>query len=122
MIIIIPIFITVCIVAWVLRPRREATKSRKIAILATTIPPLILAIAAIVFQLIHNASGNTWVSDISNTLVVIVVGLICAAILALAGFAIMRKGEIARGIGFGVCIGVVVLIIEWILLEWLGGV
>jgi len=120
MIIIIPLFITVCVVAWVLRPRREATKSHKVAILATAIPPLILAIASIVFQLLHNAAGNIWVSDISNFLVVVVLGLICAAILALAVFAIVRKSEIAKGIAFGICIGVVIAITEWIALEWLG--
>ena len=42
--------------------------------------------------------------------------------LALAGFAVMRKGEIAKGIGFGICIAVLVSIIELGLLEGLAGV
>jgi hypothetical protein len=42
--------------------------------------------------------------------------------LASAGFAIARKGEIAKGIGFGVCIAVVISIIDLALLEGLGGV
>ena len=94
----------------------------KAGILATVIPPFIVAIAAIVFQLVHNAAGKTWVSDISNVCFIAGLGLIGAAILASAGLAFSHKGEVAKGIGFGVCIAVIVSIIEFGLLEWLGGV
>jgi hypothetical protein len=119
---IIPLIIAIGVVAWILRPRKSITKPRKVVILATAIPPLVVAIAAVVFQLLHNAAGRTWVSDIANTCFIIGLGLIGAAILASAVFAFARKGEIAKGIGFGVCIAVVVSIIEFGLLEWLGGV
>ncbi len=122
MIVIIPLIIAVGVLAWVLRPGKRPTNPRRIAILVTAIPPLIVAIAAVVFQLLHNAAGKTWVSDISNTCFIVGLGLVGAAILATAGFAIARKGEIAKGIGFGVCIVVVVSIIELILLEGLAGV
>ncbi len=122
MIFIIPLIIAVGVMAWVLRPGKKPTNPRRIAILVTAIPPLIVAIAAVVFQLLHNAAGKTWVSDISNTCFIVGLGLVGAAILASAGFAIARKGEIAKGIGFGVCIAVVISIIDLALLEGLGGV
>ncbi len=122
MIVIIPLFIAVCIVAWWLRPRKNISKSRKYAILSVIIPSLVLALAAVVFQLLQNATGNVEVSDISNTLFIAGTFVIGAAILALAGFAVARKGEIAKGIGFGICIVVVVSIVELGLLEGLAGV
>jgi peptidoglycan/LPS O-acetylase OafA/YrhL len=122
MIFIIPLFIAVCIVAWMLRPRKNISKSCKYAISSLIIPSLVLAVTAVVFQLLQNATGNVEVSDISNTLFITGLFVIGAALLALAGFAVMRKGEIAKGIGFGVCIAVLVSIIEFGLLEGLAGV
>ncbi len=122
MIIILPLIIATGVLVWVLRPGKRPTNPRRVAILATAIPPLIAAIAAIVFQLLHNVAGKTSVSDISNTCFIVGLALEGAAILASAGFAIARKGEIAKGIGFGVCIGVIVSVIELGVLEWLGGV
>ena len=122
MIVIIPLIIAVGILAWVLRPGKRSTNPRRVAILVTAIPPLIVAIAAVVFQLLHNAAAKTEVSDISNTCFIVGLGLVGAAILASAGFAIARKVEIAKGIGFGICIAVVVSIMELILLEGLAGV
>ena len=105
-----------------LRPGKRPTNPRRVAILATAIPPPIVAIAAVAFQLLHNAVAKTEVSDISNTCFIVGLNLVGAAILASAGFAIARKGEIAKGIGFGICIAVVVSIMELILLEGLAGV
>jgi len=119
---IIPLIIAIGVVAWILRPHKSMNKPRKAAIFATAIPPLVVAIAAVVFQLLHNVAGRTWVSDISNICFIVGLGLVGAAILASAVFAFARKGEIAKGAGFGVCIAVVVSIIEFGLLEWLGGV
>jgi len=119
---IIPLIIVAGVLAWVLRPRKSPTTSRRVAILATAIPPVVAATAAVVIQLVHNAAGKTWVSDISNTCFIVGLGLIGAAILASAGFAIARKGEVAKGIGFGICIAVIVSIVEFGVLEWLGGV
>jgi hypothetical protein len=122
LIFIIPLFIAVCIVAWLLRPRKNMSKSRKYSILSVAIPSLVLAVTAVVFQLIQNATGNVEVSDISNSLFIAGTFVIGAAILALAGFSVARKGEIAKGIGFGICIVVLVSIIELGLLEGLAGV
>jgi hypothetical protein len=121
-IIIIPILIVIGFLAWMLRPGKNPTVSRRIAILGTTIPALVVAIAAIVFQLLHNANGTVEVSDISNTLFLVGLVLIGAYVLASIGFVIVRKGAIARGTGFGTCIAVVVSILELGLLEWWGGV
>jgi peptidoglycan/LPS O-acetylase OafA/YrhL len=122
MVFIIPLFIAVCIVAWMLRPRKDISKSRKYAILSVILPSLVFAVAAVVFQLLQNATGNVEVSDISNTLFITGIFVIGAAMLALAGFAVTRKGEIAKGVGFGICIAVLVSIIEFGLLEGLAGV
>jgi len=122
MTLILPLVIVVGILAWVLRPRKSPTTARIAAILVTAIPQFVVAIAAIVFQLMHNAAGKTWVSDISNTCFLVGLALTGVAILASAGFAFARKGEIAKGVGFGICIAVIVAIIEFGLLEWLGGV
>jgi hypothetical protein len=122
MIVIVPLIVATCVLAWVLRPGKRPTNPRRVAILATVIPPLVIAIAAVVFQLIQNATGNVEVSDISNTLFITGIFVIGAAMLALAGFAFTRKGEIAKGIGFGICIAIIVSIIELGLLEGLAGV
>ena len=122
MIIIIPLVVATCIVAWVLRPGKKPTSPRKIGILATAIPPLVVAIAAVIFQLLHNAAGRTWVSDISNICFIVSIGLVGVAILATVGFAIARKWEIAKGMGFGICVGVLISVIELAVLEALAGV
>ena len=118
----IPLIIVMGILAWVLRPRERLTNSRRLTILAAVIPPGVVAIAAIVSQLLHNATGEISVSDISNTLFIIGLGLIGVAILALAGFAVKRKGGITKGIGFSICIDGIAYAIAFGLLEWLGGV
>jgi hypothetical protein len=120
--VIVPLVIILGILAWFLRPGKGATKARIIAILATVIPQFIILISAVVFQFLHNAAGRTWVSDISNTIFLLGLGLIGVAILISIGFTIIRKGEVAKGIGFGICIAIVVSIIDFGLLEWLGGV
>ena len=122
MIFAIPLIIVIGILAWVLRPGKSPAKPRRVAILATAIPPLVVAIVAVIFQVLHNTSGSTGVSDISNTCFIVSICLVGAAILAAVGFAIARKWEIAKGIGFGICIGVLISIIEFGVLEWLAGV
>jgi hypothetical protein len=122
MIVIIPLVIVIGFLAWMLRPGKKPALSRRLAILVTTISALVVAIASVVIQLLHNAVGTVEVSDISNILFIVGLGLVGAYILASIGFIIARKGDIAKGIGFGMCIAVVVSIIELGLLEWLGGV
>ncbi|MBN1690376.1 MAG: hypothetical protein JW901_05090 [Dehalococcoidia bacterium] len=122
MIITIPLVIVSAILAWLLRPAKNMAIPRKVAILSTVIPILVIAIVAVIFQILHNMAGMTWVSSISNTCFIIAIGLIGAAILAVVGFVITRKWEIAKGIGFGICIGIIISIIEFGVLEWLAGV
>jgi hypothetical protein len=118
----IPLTITVIVVALLLRPRKNTSKPSKIAILATTVPLLILGVAAVIFQLLHNAAGTVEVSDISNICFIVGLGWMGAAILVSIGFALTRKGEVAKGIGFGVCIAFIISIFELMLLEWSAGV
>jgi hypothetical protein len=122
MIIIIPLVIFVCAIAWFLRPGRSPSKPLIIAILVIAVPVLAASLAAVIFQLLHNAAGMAWVSDASNICFIISMGLICLAILAIVGFAIARKWEIAKGMGFGVCLGILISIIDLAVLEWLAGV
>jgi len=122
LIVIIPLIVVIGLLAWVLRPGKKPAASRRIAIIVSTLPGLGLALSAIVVQLLHNANGTMEVSDISNTLFVAGLCLTAAWILAVIGFIIARKGEIAMGIGFGTCIAVFISVIELCLLEWLGGV
>ena len=110
------------ILAWVFRPQKGTIKTRRASILITAIPPVIIAIAAFVFQLLHNATGNVGVSDISNNCFIAGISLIGAAILALIGFAVARKFEIVKGIGFSLGIVVILSILEFGLLEGLAGV
>ena len=119
---IIPLIIVIGVLMWVLRLGKRPTNLRRLAILATVIPPVVVGIAAVVFQLLHNATGKVGVSDISNIGFIVGLGLIGAAILALAGFALTQKGEVAKGIGFGLCIAVVLSVTEFGLLEGLAGV
>lgn len=120
--IIIPPIIIVGILGWVLRPRKSMIKSSKIAILTIAIPHFVVAVVAVVFQLLHSTASRTGVSDISNICFEVGLGLVGVAILSTVVFAIKHKGEIAKGIGFGICIAVIVSIVELYLLEWLGGV
>jgi len=121
-IVIIPLFIVVGVIAWALKPGKQSTQPRRIAILVTAAVSFIVAIAAIVFQLVHNAAGTVEVADISNTCFIVGLGLIGADILASVGFAIAHRGEVARGTGFGTCVAIIISILDLGLLEWLGGV
>ena len=118
----IPLIIVIGVLAWVLWPGKRSTNPRKLTILATVILPVVVAIAAVIFQLLHNATGNVGVADISNICFIVGLGLIGAAILALLGFTIAHKGEVAKGVGFGLCIAVALSVAEFAMLEGLAGV
>ncbi len=122
MIIIITLAIIVVILAWFLRPKDGTIKTRRVAILATTIPLAIIAIAALLFQLMQNSAGGMDESEIANTLFIIGSCLIGVAIVSLLGFVFARKVEIAKGIGFGLTIVVILYIVEFVSLEALTGV
>lgn len=93
------------ILAWVLRPGKKMTTPRRVATLATAIPPVVPGMLVVFFSLLLHR-------DVSYTCGHVVFGLIGAAILASAGFAITHKGEIAKGIGVGTGIAIIVGIIE----------
>ncbi len=122
MTVIIPVAIIACILAWLFRPRMGTFKARRVAIFATAIPLVILAIAALAFQLLQNATGNMEVSDISNICFIVGIGMIGATLLALLYFAVARKVETVKGLGFGLTIMVILSIVEFVFLEALAGV
>jgi hypothetical protein len=121
MIIIIPLFIIICVIAWWLRPQKNIPKYQKYAMLSVILTSLVLAICAVVFQLSQNTTGNIEEWSVSNYLFVSGIFLICAAILSTIFFAVTHKREIVKGIGFSICIAVIISIIELVLLVWLGG-
>jgi len=115
----IPLVIVMGVLAWVLRPREKLTSSHRLAMLVIVILPVLVAVAAVVVQLLH---GNTEVSDTSNILFIVGLCLAGVAVLASAGFAIRQRAGIARVTGFSACIAIIVIAVEFGLLEWLGGV
>ncbi len=122
MIIIVPLVIIVGVLGWLFRPRIGITKSRKLSIIVVILPSLAVGITAAVLQLIYHANGDYGVAELSNALFIVLFGLLCAVILAAIGFTILRKWEVVKGIGFGICISVVISVIVLALLEWLGEV
>ena len=122
MIVIIPIILVFGVLAWILRPGKNPSNSRRNSILITVTLSVIVAIAAVVFQLLHNTAGIVEVSDISNTLFIVGLGLIGAYIIASLGFLFAHRIDISKGITFGICIAVFTSVIDLGLLEWLGGV
>jgi hypothetical protein len=120
--VILPIIIIVGFLAWILRPGLKPTRPQKNAILVSVILSLAVAAAAVIFQLIHNAGGTIEVAEISNALFIVGLGLIGAGIIASIIFVIAHKKDIAKGLGFGVCLTVFISVGELGLLEWLGGV
>jgi hypothetical protein len=122
MIIIVPIVIIAGILVWTLRPKKETIRTRRVPILATAIPSVILAIATLISQLLHNSAGGDEVSNVSDILFIVSIGLIGLGILVLLGFFAIRKMEIVKGIGFGLSVVVIIAIIELVLLESFAGV
>ena len=81
-----------------------------------------MAITAVIFQLIHNAAGVISVAEVANSIFVGGLIFIGMGILVLMAFALLRKKDIVKSIGFGLCISFFIIVIELGLLEWLGGV
>ena len=102
-------FLPILALAWVLwlwLGKRIVGTSR-IAILATAIPPTLLVIVAFVLILLDLSLVDSEGRNIANILWLVGFYLVAAAILPSVVFAIMRKWEIAKGIGFGSGIGFV---------------
>ena len=112
--IIFPIFL-VGVLAWVLWLwlGKRMVRPRRAAILATAIPPSLLAIAAVVLILLDPAQVEPEGGNLANICGQVGFGLVAATILSSVVFAIMRKWEIAKGTGFGSGIGLVVLLIAF---------
>jgi len=120
------IIIPICVLAWVLWLwlGRRMVKPHRTAILATAIPLTLLAIATVVSGLLNPAllvepvfiDGPYSVVDICW-----LVGfyLATAASVLSVVFAIMRKWEIAKGIGFGGVISLVVSLIVFVVAHFL---
>jgi hypothetical protein len=122
MIVIIPLAILLVILALLLRPKEKLAASQLVSAYSVIILSVVLALVAIVVQLLSNRSGIIEVSDLSNTLFIINLGVVGAALLVLLVFSFLRKWDRAKRIGFGICIALLICIVELGLLEWLGGV
>ncbi len=122
MLAIIPLLAVILILAWMLRPLRGSSKSQKTAIFLVSVISLALGMAAIIFQLMQNTTGTIEVSNVSNNFFLAGLAVIGAALLALLGFALVRRGDIIKGLGFGICLAIVISVVEFGMLEWLAGV
>lgn len=110
------------VVAWVLWLwlGKRMVRPRRAAILATAILPTLLAIAAVVFGLGNPDFAEKVIVEeyaMLDILLLVGFGLVAVATFSSVGFAIKRKWEIAKGIGFGSSIGFVVLLIVFILAD-----
>lgn len=74
-------------------------------ILATSITPILLTIAAVVYALLNQEALQPNAADICMQ---VGAGLVAAAFISSVVFAFIRKWEIAKGIGFGSGIGMVI--------------
>ena len=118
---VIPVLLMITgLLTWALRPGRNTTESRRTASWMTAIPVVVTAVVSVTAQLVHYVSGEWLVSTISGIFIDIGLGFIGLAILAVIGFAIARKGEIAKGIGFGISVGIIAIIVESLLVVWIG--
>lgn len=111
------LIIPIVILAWVLWLwlGQRMVRPHRTAILATAIPPTLLIIAAAAYaqpniEALREAEGYT----IPDICWLVGFGLITAAILSSIVFAIRRKWEIAKGVGFGSGIGMVALLIAFV--------
>ena len=93
------------ILPWLLLRRKKMTTLHRVVTLVTAILPTIPGIVSLfVLSLLHR--------DISNPCVFVAMGLMAGAILASVYFAIAHKREMAKDIGVGVGIAIIVV--------WLG--
>jgi len=89
------------ILPWVLLRREKMTTLHRVVTLVTAILPTVPGIVSLfVLSLLHR--------DISNPCAFVAMGLMAGAIVASARFAITDKGEIAKDIGVGVGIAIIV--------------
>ena len=115
MVLIFPLFLP--ILAWILwlwLGKRNVRTSRA-AILATAIPPPLLAIASVVL----GQGGRSPYSPVADILGQVSLGLAAGAVLSSVVFTIMREWEIAKGTGLGSGISWVVWMITfWVAFAW----
>ncbi len=110
------------IVAWVLWLwlGKRMVRPHRAAILDTAILPTLLALATVVFGLGNpDFVEKVIVEEYAMLDILLLVGfaLVAVATFSSVGFAIKRKWEIAKGIGFGSGIGFVALLIVFILAD-----
>ena len=105
------ILVPIVWVLWLWLGKRKV-RIHRIAILTTAIPPSLLAIVTVVFGLL-----SLPYSPVAESCLIISLSLVGIALLSSITFAIMRKWEIAKGIGFGSGIGVVIFLIAFVALS-----
>ena len=80
-------------------------------ILATSITPILLTIAAVVYALLNQEAVQKPGLNAADICMLVGAGLVPAAFISSVVFAFIRKWEIAKGIGFGSGIGFVIWMI-----------
>lgn len=122
MTVIIPVIVIAVTLGIILRPNKNTIKERRIAILVATVPLLIIFAASLIIQSLYNPTGDVKVSEISNILFIIGSCITGAVLLAIIGLIILRKMEIAKGLGFSFTIMVILSTVEFVSLEALAGI
>ena len=109
-VLIFPLFLPV--LAWILWLwlGKRMVETNRTAIMATAIPPPLLAIASFVL----GQGGRSPYSSVTDLCGGVSLGLAAGAILSSVVFAIIREWEIAKGTGFGGGISWVV----WMIAFW----
>ena len=122
MYIYILIVLIIGVLAWVFRPKWNMSKYSKYAMLSVISLSLVFLIAAVISQLIHNASGVVEISPIADAFSIANLVLAGATLLVVIGLVVKYKGETAKALGYGIFIAVALSVLEFGLLEWLAGV
>ena len=92
---------------------RRIIKPSRVTILATSITPILLTIAAVAYSLLNQEAVQKPGLNAADILMQVGAGLVAAAFISSVVFASIRKWEIAKGTGFGSGIGMVIWLIAF---------
>ncbi|MFC2044078.1 hypothetical protein ACFLT8_02615 [Chloroflexota bacterium] len=92
-------------------------RSRRVTILATSIPPTLFAIVSIVLALLNPELSETEGLNIVDNCLQVSGGLLAVAIISSIVFAIRRKWEIVRGNIVGLGMGLFIWVVAFILVS-----
>ncbi|PPD58441.1 hypothetical protein [Dehalogenimonas etheniformans] len=114
----IPLLLIAAYSAWMLKLGRGLKKPRYYSILAIGVPAIIFIIGALVAELIEESAGDQSISDVSDLFFTAGLVLVAIALVALIAFALARRWEVVKGVGFSLSVTFIALFIELFVLKW----